>query len=92
MEIDGIKIYTKSDEELENQFLLNKEFNKKLEPEHHYPENMIEFIEKLIIENIRTIKNLENENIPSEIKVMRMQHLEKVQQKLLDRLDELTTI
>jgi hypothetical protein len=55
------------------------------------PENMIEYIEHLLIENIRNIKFLEKENIPAEIKSYRLQYLENHQQMLLDHLDELKT-
>ncbi len=51
--------YVKTEEDLENEFQLNKELNKTLLPEHQLPENIIGYIEKLIIENIRSIKFLE---------------------------------
>ena len=53
------------------------------------PENTAEYVEKLLIENIRNIKFAEKENIPADIKSARLQYLEKQQQALLDRLDEL---
>lgn len=81
--------YVKSDEDLEIEFQSNRELNKTLSSEHQLPENMIEYIEKLIIENIRSIKFLEKENIPADIKTVRLQYLENQQQTLLDRLDEL---
>jgi hypothetical protein len=81
--------YVKTEEDLENEFQLNKELNKTLLPEHQLPENMIEYVEKLIIENIRSIKFLEKENLPSDIKLVRLQYLELQQQSLLDRLDQL---
>jgi hypothetical protein len=84
-----IMIYAKSAEDLENEFQSNKELNKTLAPEHKLPENMIEYVEKLIIENIRSIKFLEKENLPADIKTVRLQFLETQQQTLLDRLDDL---
>lgn len=81
--------YVKTEEDLENEFQLNKELNKTLVPEHQLPENMTEYVEKLIIENIRSIKFLEKENLPSDIKLVRLQYLEIQQQSLLDRLDKL---
>lgn len=81
--------YVKSDEDLEIEFQSNRELNRTLSPEHQLPENMIEYVEKLIIENIRSIKFLEKENLPADIKTVRLQYLEKQQQTLLDRLDEL---
>jgi len=81
--------YVKTEEDLENEFQLNKELNKTLLPEHQLPENIIGYIEKLIIENIRSIKFSEKENIPADIKSVRLQYLEKQQQTLLDRLDKL---
>ncbi len=81
--------YVKSDEDLEIEFQSNRELNKTLAPEHQLPENMIEYVEKLIIENIRSIKFLEKEKIPADIKNIRLQYLENQQQTLLDHLDEL---
>jgi hypothetical protein len=81
--------YIKTEEDLENEFQSNKELNKTLLPEHQLPENMTEYVEKLIIENIRSIKFLEKENIPVDIKSVRLQYLEMQQQTLLDRLDKL---
>jgi hypothetical protein len=81
--------YIKTEEDLENEFQSNKELNKTLLPEHQLPENMTEYVEKLIIENIRSIKFLEKENIPVDIKSVRLQYLEIQQQTLLDRLDKL---
>ncbi|MDQ3131599.1 MAG: hypothetical protein M3Q99_12670 [Acidobacteriota bacterium] len=81
--------YVKTEEDLENEFQSNKELNKTLLSEHQLPENMTEYIEKLIIENIRSIKFLEKENIPADIRSVRLQYLEKQQQTLLDRLDKL---
>ncbi len=81
--------YVKTEEDLENEFQLNKELNKTLLPEHQLPENIIGYIEKLIIENIRSIKFLEKENIPADMRAIRLQYLEKHQQTLLDRLDKL---
>ncbi len=81
--------YVKTEEDLESEFKLNKELNKTLVHEHQLPENMTEYVEKLIIENIRSIKFLEKENLPSDIKLVRLQYLEIQQQSLLDRLDKL---
>lgn len=81
--------YVKTEEELEAEFQSNRELNKTLLPDQQLPENMIEYVEKLIIENIRSIKFLEKENIPADIKAARLQYLEKHQQALLDQLDKL---
>lgn len=81
--------YVKTEEDLEIEFQSNKELNKTLPPDERLPENMIEYVEKLIIENIRSIKFLEKENIPADIKSARLQYLEKHQQALLDQLDRL---
>ena len=67
----------------------NKEIDKSLLPENEIPENTTEYVEKLLIENIRNIKFSEKENIPADVKFARSQYLEKQQQILLDRLDEL---
>ncbi len=84
-----IKFYTKSDEDLESEFTLNKELNKLLPAEDRHPENITEYVEKLLIENIRSIKFLEIENIPSHIKSERLHYLENIQHMLLDWLDRL---
>jgi hypothetical protein len=55
-------------------------------------EREIEGVEKLIIENIRSIKYSEKENIPEDIKSIRLLYLEKQQQLLLDRLDNLKDV
>jgi hypothetical protein len=81
--------YVKTEEDLEIEFQSNRELNKTLPPDQQLPENMIEYVEKLIIENIRSIKFLEKENIPADIKTARLQYLEKHQQTLLDQLDKL---
>src|SRR4028119_1119477 len=91
MEKDGVNFYTKTEEDLKLEFESNKEINKTLPPGNKLPESMIEFVEKLIIENIRSIKFLEKENIPEAIKTVRLQYLENQQQTLLDRLDILKT-
>ncbi len=67
----------------------DKEPDNPLLPENEIPENTPEYVEKLIIENIRSIKYAEKENIPADIKSARLQYLEKQQQLLLDRLDQL---
>ena len=92
MEKEGIKIYTKTEEDLKQEFEVNKGINKTLSGGEKLPENMIEYVEKLIIENIRSIKYAEKENIPEDIKNVRLQHLEKQQQLLLDQLDDLKTV
>ncbi len=71
MEKDDIKIYPKTEEDLERE---------------------IEHVEKLIIENIRSIKYFEKENIPEEIRTIRLLHLEKQQRLLLDQLDDLKAV
>ena len=81
--------FVKSDEDLEIEFQSNRELNRNLSSEHQVPENMTQYVEKLIIENIRSIKFLEKENLPADIKTVRLQYLEKQQQTLLDRLDKL---
>ncbi len=81
--------YVKTEVELENEFQSNKELNRTLPHEHQLPENMAQYVEKLIIENIRSIKFLEKENIPEDIKSVRLEYLEKQQQTFLDKLDEL---
>ena len=81
--------YVKTEDELESEFQSNRELNKTLSSEQHLPENMSEYVEKLIIENIRSIKFLEKENIPADIKSARLQYLETHQQTLLDQLDKL---
>lgn len=96
MENDGAKFYTKTAEDLELEFEANKKINAEpnIDPEaetRRQPENMIEYFEQLIIENIRSIKFLEKENIPADIKSHRLQYLENHQQMLLDYLDELKT-
>jgi len=57
------------------------------ETENEVPENTAEYVEKLLIENIRNIKFAEKENIPADIKAARLQYLEGQQQILLDRLE-----
>lgn len=97
MEKSGANFYTKTEEDLEQEFELNKKINEKStsvsdSESRKLPENMIEYFEHLIIENIRSIKSLEKENIPAEIKSHRLRYLENHQQLLLDRLDELKMI
>ena len=84
-------ISTKTEEELEAEFDANKKLNETLSPEHKLPENMIEYVERLIIENIRALKSVAKENIPEEIKTHRSKFLQNQQQTLLDRLDKLKT-
>ncbi len=85
----GVKFYTKTDEDLEIEFESNKKINKSLAPEHKLPESITEYAGKLIIENIRTIKLIQIENIPDDIKSERLKYLEKHQQLLLEWLDNL---
>ena len=94
MEKNASNFYAKNEEDLEQEFELNKKNNAKSNSgseseSRRLPENMIEYFEHLIIENIRNIKFLEKENIPAEIKSHRLKYLENQQQLLLDRLDEL---
>ena len=53
------------------------------------PENMVEYVERLVIENIRNIKFLEKENIPVDLKSHRLKYLQEQQETLLDRLSKL---
>lgn len=88
----GIKFYIKTDEDLEIEFESNKKVNKTLEPQYRLPESIIEYAEKLIIENIRSIKLIQKENIPDFIKSERLKYLEKHQQLLLEWLDDLKNV
>ena len=81
--------FTKTEELLEQEFEANKKLNRTLAPEHRLPEDMVEYVEKLIIENIRNIKFLEKENIPEDLKSYRLKYLQEQQETLLDRLSEL---
>lgn len=81
--------FTKTEELLEQEFESNKKLNKTLDPEHRLPENMVEYVEKLIIENIRNLKNLEKENIPQDLKSYRSEYLQEQQKILLDQLSNL---
>ena len=87
----GIKFYIKTDEDLEIEFASNKEINKTLPPEYRLPESMIEYAEKLIIENNRSIEFIQKENIPDGIKSERLKYLQKHQQLLSEWLDNLKT-
>lgn len=87
----GIKFYIKTDEDLELEFESNKKNNKTLPPEYKLPESMIEYADKLIIENSRSIKFIQKENIPDYIKSERLEYLQKHQQLLLEWLDNLKT-
>ena len=87
----GIKFYIKTDEDLEIEFESNKKINATLEPQYRLPESIVEYAEKLIIENIRSIKLIQKENIPDFIKSERLKYLEKHQQLLLEWLDDLKT-
>jgi len=81
--------FTKTEELLEQEFDSNKKLNRTLAPEHRLPENMVEYVERLVIENIRNIKFLEKENIPEDLKSHRLKYLQEQQETLLDRLNKL---
>jgi hypothetical protein len=81
--------FTKTEELLEQEFDSNKKLNRTLAPEHRLPENMVEYVERLVIENIRNIKFLEKENIPEDLKSHRLKYLQEQQETLLDRLTKL---
>lgn len=81
--------FTKTDELLEKEFESNKKHNRTLAPEHSLPENMVEYVERLVIENIRNLKFLEKENIPEGLKSHRLEYLQNQQEKLLDQLSKL---
>ena len=85
----GIKFYIKTDEDLEIEFESNKKTNQTLEPEYRLPESILEYAERLIIENSRSIKLIEKENIPDFIKFERLKYLQKHEQLLLDWLNNL---
>lgn len=81
--------FTKPEELLEKDFEANKKLNKSNAPEHKLPENLVEYVERLIIENIRNQKNVEKENIPGDLKAHRLEYLQNQQQALLDKLSRL---
>lgn len=81
--------FTKTEELLEKEFESNTKLNRTLAPEHRLPENLIEYVERLIIENIRNLKFVEKENIPEDIKSHRLEYLQNQQQLLLDQLSKL---
>ena len=81
--------FTKTEELLEQEFESNKQLNRTLAEEHRLPENMVEYIERLVIENIRNLKFLQKENIPEDLKSYRLKYLQEQQQTLLDQLSEL---
>ncbi len=83
--------FTKTEELLEQEFDSNKKLNRTLAPEHRLPENMVEYVERLVIENIRNIKFLEKENIPEDLKSHRLKYLQEQQVILLDQLSSLKT-
>jgi len=87
----GIKFYIKTDEDLEIEFESNKKINKTLASQDRLPESLIEYAERLIIENIRSIKLIQKENIPDYIKSERLKYLEKHQELLLGWLDNLSS-
>jgi len=87
----GIKFYIKTDEDLEIEFESNKKNNKTLPPEYRLPESMVEYAESLIVENIRSIKSVQKENIPEYIKSERLKYLQKHQELLLEWLNNLKT-
>ncbi len=82
-------VFTKTEELLEKEFESNRKLNKTLAPEHRLAENKVEYIEKLIIENIRNLKFLKKENIPEDLKSHRLKYLQNQQQILLDQLSKL---
>lgn len=84
-----VKFYIKTDEELEIEFQSNKEINKTLPLEYRLPESMIEYTEKLIIENNRSIERIQKENIPENIKSERLKYLQKHKHLLLEWLENL---
>jgi hypothetical protein len=84
-----IKFYIKTDEELEAEFESNKEINRTLPAEYRLPESMLEYAEKLITENNRSIEFIQKENIPDYIKSERLKYLQKHHQLLLEWLENL---
>lgn len=84
-----IKFYIKTDEELEIEFQSNKEINKTLPPEFKLPESMLEYAQKLIIENNRSLEFIQKENIPENIKSERLKYLQKHKQLLSEWLENL---
>ena len=87
-----IKFHIRTDDELETEFLSNKEFNRTLESQHKLPESILEYAEKLVIENSQTIKSIERENIPDFIKLERLKYLQKQGQLLSDWLEKLKIV
>lgn len=87
----GVKFYIKTDEDLEIEFESNKKVNKTLAPQYKLPESIIEYAEKLIAENSRSIEFIQKENIPDYIKSERLKYLQKHQQMLLEWLNDLKT-
>ncbi len=85
----GIKFYIKTDAELELELQSNKELNKNLAPEYRLPESIVEYAERLIVENKRSIESIAKENIPDFIKVERLKYLQKHEQMLVEWLDNL---
>ncbi len=88
----GIKFYIKTDEDLEIEFESNKKTNKTLAPEYRLPETIIEYAEKLIVENTRSIKLIQKENIPDYVKAERLKYLQKHQELLLEWLNNLENV
>ncbi len=85
----GIKFYIKTDAELEVEFQSNKELNKNLAPEYKLPESIVEYAERLIAENKRSIELVAKENIPDFIKSERLKYLQKHDELLTEWLDKL---
>jgi hypothetical protein len=85
----GIKFYIKTDEELEAEFETNKKNNKTLPVQYRLPESMIEYAEKLIVENNLSIKFIQKEKIPDDLKTERLKYLQKHQELLLEWFENL---
>jgi hypothetical protein len=88
----GIKFYIKTDEELELEFESNKKTNKTLEPQYRLPESIIEYAERLLIENSRSIQSIEKENIPAFVKSERLKYLQKHEELLLEWIKDLENV
>ena len=85
----GIKFYIKTDAELELEFQSNKKLNENLAPEFKLPETIVEYAERLIVENRRSIESIAKENIPDFIKTERLKYLQKHEQLLTEWLNTL---
>jgi hypothetical protein len=85
----GIKFYIKTDEELEIEFETNRKNNKTVPAQYRLPESMIEYAEKLIVENNLSIKFIQKEKIPDNLKTERLKYLQKHQELLLEWFENL---